>query len=300
MGSGAAAKRQIELDFVRGIAILMVLHFHASPSNVFLMALPQLPLINFGWAGVDLFFVLSGFLVGGLLCREWMKTGRIDSVRFLKRRAFKIWPSYYALFFAYIITRKQPLNTFFWPNLLNYQNYVRTSISHSWSLSVEEHFYFAFAFAIWWCASRNVSAARLFRVLFGLAVVVAVYRTTLALTGYGYFFQIHTRIDAFLLGVMLSMLFHFWPERFRRLQTRSLALSVTLAIAIAILFIDPQFSGNGAQILAADVGSARFCCSFISPARTTAGFTGWWRASVFTLTGSIFGTARRRPVFALF
>ncbi len=262
------AKRQVELDFVRGIAILLVLHFHSSSANVFVYPTPNLPLINFGWAGVNLFFVLSGFLVGGLLCKEWLRTGAVDAKRFLWRRAFKIWPGYYALVAAYVITRKQPLDTFLWQNLANIQNYTGTSISHSWSLAVEEHFYLLFAFSTWWCASKKVTVRRFFLGLLVAYVGVAVLRTCLAFMNVRYFFFTHSRIDGLLLGVMLAILFHFSQERFLELQRRKVLLGLTLTAAVTILFLCPQFDGYGFQVLAADLGSAAFLLLTYHPGRT--------------------------------
>ena len=251
-----SATRQIELDFIRGVAILLVLHFHFSSANIFVYNIAGLPLINFGWAGVDLFFVLSGFLVGGLLCKEWLRSGTVDAKRFLTRRAFKIWPGYYALIAAYVITRKQPLNTFLWQNVLNVQNYAGTSISHTWSLAVEEHFYILLSLSAWWCASRKVPIRRFFFGLGVVAVSVTVYRTWLGVSGHGlYFFQTHTRIDALMLGVMLAIIFHFSHDRFLQLQNRRYLLGVVLVASVAALLISPQFKPNGPQVIAADLGS---------------------------------------------
>lgn len=92
------------LDILRGFAILIVLFKHTNTSTV-----PNLPQLHgvagfvfyrlkfFGASGVDLFFVLSGFLVGGLLVNELEKTGSIRVARFWLRREFKILPSYYCL-----------------------------------------------------------------------------------------------------------------------------------------------------------------------------------------------------------
>src|ERR1700730_9432597 len=93
----AESRRVMQLDFVRGIAILLVMEFH------FLTVPIQNPLARafefffkrIGWMGVDLFFVLSGFLVGGLLIQELLKARSIRIRRFLFRRMFKIWPAYY-------------------------------------------------------------------------------------------------------------------------------------------------------------------------------------------------------------
>jgi peptidoglycan/LPS O-acetylase OafA/YrhL len=248
-------KRQLELDFVRGIAILMVLHFHFSTGDLFVRHL-TVPLTNFGWAGVDLFFVLSGFLVGGLLLKEWKNSGSLRAIRFLKRRGFKIWPAYYFYFLVEVLVHKHRLSTFFWPNLLNYQNYVRTSLSQTWSLAIEEHFYLLLSAAIWWCSSKKVRTDRFLKGAMTVVLAVAMFRTFLAFTGHAYFFQTHTRIDALLLGVMLAALFHFYYDHFLKLQRRTLILTLGLGVSVIVLLIDPQFSENGIQILAADIGSA--------------------------------------------
>ena len=75
------------LDLLRGIAILLVLFRHCDIENNILH--------HFGWLGVDLFFVLSGFLVSGLLFNEYKKIGKVKIGRFLIRRGFKIYPPFY-------------------------------------------------------------------------------------------------------------------------------------------------------------------------------------------------------------
>lgn len=69
-------KREIELDFIRGVAILLVLTFHYRSHNRLFSSPIVDRLQSSGWVGVDIFFVLSGFLVGGLLLKEWKTTGR--------------------------------------------------------------------------------------------------------------------------------------------------------------------------------------------------------------------------------
>lgn len=76
--------RNSSVDFFRGIAIISVVIFHYN--NLF-------PLGNLG---VDLFFVISGLLVGGLLNKSLKAEKRINFFRFFLQRGFKIWPSYYA------------------------------------------------------------------------------------------------------------------------------------------------------------------------------------------------------------
>src|SRR5450631_242134 len=86
--------RTRELDFVRGIAILMVMsfHFEQAPQNHPILRALQMPGKMIGQTGVDVFFVLSGFLVGGLLLKEYKLTGSLQMKRFLLRRCLKIWP----------------------------------------------------------------------------------------------------------------------------------------------------------------------------------------------------------------
>src|SRR3954451_18927610 len=86
--------RRPALDVVRGLAILLALgwHFSQRPSGNAVLDALQWPGRTFGWAGVDLFFVLSGFLLGTLVLREQQKTGRFDGWRFSVRRALKLWP----------------------------------------------------------------------------------------------------------------------------------------------------------------------------------------------------------------
>ena len=90
--------RLAELDFLRGIAIIMVIGYHgAMPASAAGRLEPFIRAWqSWGWTGVDLFFVLSGFLVGGLLFREIRLHGRLEVRRFIIRRGLKIWPMYYA------------------------------------------------------------------------------------------------------------------------------------------------------------------------------------------------------------
>jgi peptidoglycan/LPS O-acetylase OafA/YrhL len=234
-------KREIELDFIRGIAILLVLDFHYKGHSIFLYPFKLMGFSNFGWAGVDLFFVLSGFLVGGLLLKEWKVKGKVAGFRFLKRRAFKIWPAYYFFLFAVAVFHVHPLHTFLLGNLLNIQNYVGTSIAHTWSLAVEEHFYLFLALFMAWSSGRQKSIAWMFKACMAIALGVGVLRTVLSLRGYDVFTYTHTRMDELLTGVMLAILYHFYPERFAWLQRQRYALLVILAGSLVGLYFDSHF-----------------------------------------------------------
>ena len=135
-----------ELDFLRGIAIILVLLRH--------QALFEFT-SEMGWIGVDLFFVLSGFLVSGLLFREYIKFGNIKPMRFLIRRGYKIYPIYYLSVFIYLTPYLLNGNFPLWKLLhesIFIQNYTK-GLGYinpaSWSIAVEEHFYLSFVLILW-------------------------------------------------------------------------------------------------------------------------------------------------------
>src|ERR1051325_7889657 len=78
-------QRNQSLDVLRGVAVLLVIAYHY----------PYFSIMKIAWIGVDLFFVLSGFLISGLLFLEIQRTGSIRIGRFLLRRGFKIYPAFY-------------------------------------------------------------------------------------------------------------------------------------------------------------------------------------------------------------
>src|SRR5947209_8518112 len=148
------------LDILRGVAILMVLVVHTPlpySLNGFLSTthIGQAIYrgIKLGSFGVDLFFVLSGFLISSLLFSELSRTGRLRVIRFWIRRSFKIWPSYFVAYGSVIlifcsydfVTRRNPWHRLSsqLPNFFFIQNYFPLDRQWfaSWSLAVEEHFY---------------------------------------------------------------------------------------------------------------------------------------------------------------
>src|SRR5688572_4557652 len=133
------------LDGVRGVAILLVLVCH----------IPNLPLQG-GFIGVDLFFVLSGFLITSLLLEEWRATGNVSLGAFYARRALRLVPALLLVLGAAVLlselresrtaanaTWTSALMTLFYSAnwFLAYGAYPRKELSATWSLSVEEQFY---------------------------------------------------------------------------------------------------------------------------------------------------------------
>ncbi len=225
-------KREIELDFVRGLAILMVLDYH-STSQWLSKPFSLLGLPNFGWAGVDVFFVLSGFLVGGLLVKEKKVDKQIDAKRFLVRRAFKVWPQYYVYLAVILLTGHRSVRDL-WGNLLNVQNYTG-GIQHTWSLAVEEHAYLLLVLCLLLVARLNLRMRSLFWGLIAASACVAIGRLVLIEHGHEVVTLTHTRIEGIFYGVILAILYHYAPERFRSLQKMRWLWFAGLAIALIFL-----------------------------------------------------------------
>lgn len=132
------------LDALRTLAVLMVVtgHYFGDFSTLTdtNLAIGQFPLIHFGWAGVDLFFVLSGFLIGRQLWAEYDRQNTIDVPVFLVRRGLRIWPYYFAFIAWAMWSSGEPLSKYL-PDIFFYSDYVDNGISGGWSLSIEEQFY---------------------------------------------------------------------------------------------------------------------------------------------------------------
>lgn len=233
--------RAIELDFVRGIAIIAVMgfHFHAVHTGNYLIQVIEYPLKNFGREGVNLFFTLSGFLVGGLLLRQYAETGHVDARRFIVRRIFRIWPAYYVLIAFHVLAGRHPWNTFLVQNLTHLQNYLGTSITQTWSLAVEEHFYLVLPALLLLFARWKLGAWTIVGVLTGICAVVLTARCFAVAGGDldGAFAYTQYRIDSLLVGVILSAIYWMKPAVYHQLARRKglLILSVVILCAWLVL-----------------------------------------------------------------
>lgn len=136
-------ERQPGLDLLRALAIIVVVVYH---TGIFGFALPY-GWHRFGWVGVDLFFVLSGYLIGGQLLASLARGQGINLRRFFSRRALRILPAYFvvlAIYFSLPALREFPEISPLWKFLLSVQNIgLRggTAFSHAWSLAIEDQFY---------------------------------------------------------------------------------------------------------------------------------------------------------------
>ncbi|MEJ8794866.1 acyltransferase [Trinickia caryophylli] len=231
--------RTIELDFLRGIAIIAVMgyHFHTVDTGFRLVPIIQYPFTHFGREGVNLFFTLSGFLVGGLLLRQYADTGAIDAGRFIVRRIFKIWPAYYVLIVFHFFAGRHPTSTFLLQNLTHLQNYLGTSISQTWSLAVEEHFYLVLPALLLLFARWRLRANAILALLGMLCLLVLAARSVVVAKGDidAAFFQTQYRIDSLLAGVMLAAVYWMKPALYRRLAQRKGWLMAMVVLLVAWL-----------------------------------------------------------------
>ena len=223
-----------QLDILRAIAVLMVIGYHwpeYCPAPWFIR-----PLQRCGWAGVDLFFVLSGFLVSGLLFREHSKYGSVRVGRFLIRRGFKIYPAFYVLLAATLtglslfrsgqISDKQMTLQAVLGEVLFLQNYVGHLWGHTWSLAVEEHFYVFLSLAVVILATANTRRANAFRPLLVVSGVLSI-SCLAARTWYVIqnpvdhpMYATHLRVDALMFGVALSYAYNYHRQTLEGLITK--------------------------------------------------------------------------------
>jgi peptidoglycan/LPS O-acetylase OafA/YrhL len=145
--------RILQLDILRIIAVFLVLGRHADGFPVdeygrFVSYLTD-TWARCGWIGVDLFFVLSGFLVSGILFREYIDRGEIDFKRFFIRRGFKIYPAFYTMILMTVIAGiGQNVNLDrhrVWSEVFFVQNYFPALWTHTWFVSRRGTLLLAFA-----------------------------------------------------------------------------------------------------------------------------------------------------------
>lgn len=209
---------------MRGMAVLMVMVSHflqivagpASPYGTHLAAsLPRFP--QLGQKGVDLFFVLSGFLITGILLRT--KGSSHYFKNFYIRRSLRIFPLYFAFVIGGMVVGAiwanpelqwrnnwwylcylQNVGIVFWPGKI-------AGPLHFWSLAVEEHFYLFWPLVVLWLNRRQL-------VFFSLFVIVlsAVMRTAFESWGLNYVFFTLCRMNTLACGAMLAVLFANPPQ----------------------------------------------------------------------------------------
>jgi peptidoglycan/LPS O-acetylase OafA/YrhL len=199
------------LDGSRAVAILAVLLFHGGA-----------PGFGWGYIGVDLFFVLSGYLITSILLVEHAKVGRISLLDFYRRRALRLFPALAALCLTFLVYAAVALDD---PTqgirevlivALYAGNWIRAFslgqpqyLGHTWSLAIEEQLYLVWPLLIWGVLFLSKgSAAKALRLVVALAIASIGWRAILALQGATadrLYNGSDTRADALLIGAALAL-----------------------------------------------------------------------------------------------
>ena len=295
------------LDLLRAIAVVWVMLFHSfivgglGPDFEWLS--------RFGWAGVDVFFVLSGFLIGTQVLRQLQRGAGFSLGGFYARRAWRILPAFAVVLALYVFfpaLREAPglqpwwqFASFTMNLLIDYER--NKAFSHAWSLCVEEHFYLVFPLLAWWLAGR--ASAR--RVL-GLCAAVAILGVALRGGVWLHYAAIDpprnwfieeiyyptwARLDGLLVGVMLAALQVYRPQWWARLQLRANAVLLGgLAVCGLAFWLFRDRTGLLANTLGWPALSFGFGLLVFAGAGTTSLIgrwrlpgTGWIAASSYSL-----------------
>jgi len=239
--------RNKRLDVLRCIAVVIVIAHHA---NLYHVATKT------GWVGVDLFFVLSGFLISGLLYSEYKTHRAIDIKRFFIRRGLKIYPAFWVMLLATMVAQllfwkhSVPLRPYLY-ELFFIQNYHFGIWTHTWSLAVEEHFYIVLPLLLLILIRSSSSQTdpfssipRIFFVIASACLIIrivtisiippAIFRTPLVMN------PTQCRIDGLFFGVFLGYQYHFYPGTIGALfQSRrnQVLLAILTAVLLSCCFI---------------------------------------------------------------
>ena len=200
-----------QFDGLRGIAILLVLIGHSG----FLEALPHARMLEYARFGVDLFFVLSGFLITGILADS---KGAPNYFRnFYVRRALRIWPLYYlVLFLAFVVVplfrpAMRPTAASVWPAFVFYvqniafvhRNTYPFALGATWSLAVEEQFYLTWPLLVFFLRKRTLAVVSASLILVSLSLRLIGYlhgAPTLLIHEFTL-----SRLDAIALGTLAAL-----------------------------------------------------------------------------------------------
>ena len=226
-------KRIPELDGLRGVAILLVVSFHYinnqlvnSPGTI---AKILCKLTSFGWVGVDLFFVLSGYLIGIILINKKRSANYFSTFYF--RRIVRIIPNYFLLIFIFLLLLNIPYfsdsyfltgnnvlpvwsyfamtHNFYMAKLANLGN---SAMSVTWSIGIEEQFYIVFPFIVYFLKDKW-----LLIVLILAIILTPVFRSMYA-NWIPPYVLLNCRMDAISFGALIAYFsYHFdlsgWVSR---------------------------------------------------------------------------------------
>jgi peptidoglycan/LPS O-acetylase OafA/YrhL len=245
------------LDGVRGIALLIVLFAHTSPQ-----------LFAGGNFGVDIFFVLSGFLITTLLLQEAARFGSIDILKFYARRALRLLPALYlvvtfVVLYTAILDRGvlwATLKDAVWIIAYAYNwsllDLTRGSghsgmITHLWSLSIEEQFYLVWPLLLALLIRANISRLYIALVLAIGIIAPEVIRALIWKPELTFWLYFHTgfRCDGLMMGAALAFVAHHFPVITNPRLKKLLSTSAPAALAGLLVFSYFDLMTSGAAFL---------------------------------------------------
>ena len=235
-----APGRNSSVDIFRSFAILSVVIYHYNR---------QLP---YGYLGVDLFFVISGLLIGNILIGYLKKGEKINFFKFIIQRGFKIWPSYFSYLFigsaiAVLLYHTMAPDMIIPPDkylryIFFYSNFTSNdvwSFGHLWSLCVEEHFYILLPILLlviqrYFPDKKVLVAALLMVIVAGFVFKVLALNFTNGKDTYG---ATYNRIDALGWGVLLSIILNYFPNLIIKRTSQILMLFAGVLLFCLMIFI---------------------------------------------------------------
>ncbi len=252
-------KRVYGLDILRAIAILLVVLLHA---DGFLektgTTFPWIPLPD----GVELFFVLSGFLIGSILIRTLENTDRFSFSTiygFLKRRWFRTLPNYYLVLLLNVLVVstgliKEDIHQFNWKFFFFLQNFYSGFYGffwESWSLSIEEWFYLLFPFTVilFYFLFRTVRKKNIFLLaILTFMVVPITLRVFLASKmkvdsfwlGVNIWKVVMFRLDSIAFGILAAVIKFYHPKSFYRFKTLLFIAGIVFIYSVQFVEINPD------------------------------------------------------------
>lgn len=266
---------------MRALAIILVLLYHymvvVSNENTFGYV------TQIGWMGVDLFFVLSGYLIGDQILRFLAQKGTLSLGQFYIRRLLRTLPNYYAVCLLYIIcsaTLTGKTTADWWRFLTFSQNFTfrpGDTFTHSWSLCIEEQFYLCVPL-IFMLVARTSRIALWGWLVLCLGMCLGPCMRALAWFNHGQanissgdfyqfiYYSSFTRFDELLPGIAIAMLKNFHPQVFKYFLNRAnWVLTAGLVVAGLLIYAFPHFhyqEGLGLDFILTTFGYSALAISF--------------------------------------
>ncbi len=246
------AKRFFGLDFLRVLAVSMILFSHTSwiyNSNGMLGKLQDMS----GFLGIELFIVLSGFLIGGILYKQFLHEDYTikDGSRFIYRRLMRLLPSYYLVVIinAIIFLVLGLSISGIWKYFLLLQNFaapVSPFFPESWSLPVKELGYILAVFLLLIVANTFVKTSK--RILFPIVIIgliISIFTLKIFYNNYStntdlklWSFQVRSVVIFRMDSVLIGVLFGYFYQNYKEWMLSKLKLFIAIgALLFATLFL---------------------------------------------------------------